>query len=81
MRAVYVVDERTDTVLTEKLADRVMPIASVSKLMIAVVSLDARHALNKPLDITVQDCDFDKFTGSRLSVGSRLSRRDIAALR
>ncbi|RAS29737.1 serine hydrolase [Paraburkholderia bryophila] len=76
-KAVYVVDERTHTVLTEKQADRVMPIASVSKLMTAVVSLDARHALNAPLDVTVQDQDFDKFTGSRLSVGSRLSRHDM----
>ena len=76
-RAVYVVDERTHTVLAEKQADQVMPIASVSKLMTAVVSLDARHALNAPLNVTVQDQDFDKFTGSRLSVGSRLSRHDM----
>ncbi|MFM0395961.1 serine hydrolase [Paraburkholderia phytofirmans] len=76
-RSVYVVDERTQTVLTEKQADRVMPIASVSKLMTAVVSLDAKHALNVPLNVTVQDQDFDKFTGSRLSVGSTLSRHDM----
>ncbi|MFM0003482.1 serine hydrolase [Paraburkholderia dipogonis] len=76
-RSVYVVDERTQTVLTEKQADRVMPIASVSKLMTAVVSLDTRHALNAPLNVTVQDQDFDKFTGSRLSVGSTLSRHDM----
>lgn len=76
-RSVYVVDERTQTVLTEKQADRVMPIASVSKLMTAVVSLDARHALNAPLSVTAQDQDFDKFTGSRLSVGSTLSRHDM----
>lgn len=76
-KAVYVVDERTHTVLTEKQADRVMPIASVSKLMTAVVSLDTKRALNAPLDVTVQDQDFDKFTGSRLSVGSRLSRHDM----
>ncbi|AFT89056.1 serine hydrolase [Paraburkholderia phenoliruptrix] len=76
-RSVFVVDERTQTVLTEKEADRVMPIASVSKLMTAVVSLDARHALDAPLRVTVQDQDFDKFTGSRLSVGSVLSRHDM----
>jgi len=76
-KAVYVVDGRTHTVLTEKQADRVMPIASVSKLMTAVVSLDAKHKLNAPLNVTVQDQDFDKFTGSRLSVGSILSRHDM----
>lgn len=76
-RSVYVVDELTQTVLAEKQADRVMAIASVSKLMTAVVSLDAKHALNAPLNVTVQDQDFDKFTGSRLSVGSTLSRHDM----
>jgi D-alanyl-D-alanine endopeptidase (penicillin-binding protein 7) len=76
-RSIYVVDERTHTVLTEKQADQVVPIASISKLMTAVVSLDAKHAMNAPLDVTVQDQDFDKFTGSRLSVGSRLSRHDM----
>jgi serine-type D-Ala-D-Ala endopeptidase (penicillin-binding protein 7) len=76
-RAIYVMDERTHTVLTQKQADRVMPIASISKLMTAVVSLDTRHTLNAPLNVTVQDQDFDKFTGSRLSVGSRLSRHDM----
>jgi D-alanyl-D-alanine endopeptidase (penicillin-binding protein 7) len=76
-RSVYVVDERTHIVLAEKQPDQVVPIASISKLMTAVVSLDAKHALNAPLDVTVQDQDFDKFTGSRLSVGSRLSRHDM----
>ena len=76
-KAVYVVDERTQTVLTEKQADRVLPIASVSKLMTAVVSLDAKRQLNGPLEVLPQDRDFDKFTGSRLRVGSRLSRHDM----
>ncbi|MFT4068156.1 serine hydrolase [Paraburkholderia sp.] len=76
-KAIYVVDERTQTVLTAKQADRVLPIASISKLMTAVVSLDAKRPLNAPLDVTPQDRDFDKFTGSRLSVGSRLSRHDM----
>jgi len=76
-RSVLVLDERTQTVLTEKQADTVMPIASISKLMTAVVSLDARHAPDAPLSVTVQDQDFDKFTGSRLSVGSVLPRHDM----
>ncbi|MFM0202706.1 hypothetical protein PQR53_22870 [Paraburkholderia fungorum] len=45
-KAVYVADERTRTVLAEKQGDRVIPIASISKLMTAVVSLDAKHLLN-----------------------------------
>ena len=43
----------------------------------AVVSLDAKQAPNAPLNVMGQDWDFDKFSGSRLSVGSRLSRRDM----
>jgi D-alanyl-D-alanine endopeptidase (penicillin-binding protein 7) len=45
--------------------------------MTTVVSLDARRALNAPLDVTVQDQDFDKFTGSLLSVGSVLPRHHM----
>jgi D-alanyl-D-alanine endopeptidase (penicillin-binding protein 7) len=56
--------------VAEKQADRVLPIASISKLMTAVVSLDAKHGLNAPLNVTAQDQDFDKFTSSRLSVGA-----------
>jgi D-alanyl-D-alanine endopeptidase (penicillin-binding protein 7) len=45
-----VVGERTRTVLTEKRADTVLPIASICRLMSAVVSLDAKRPLHGPHD-------------------------------
>ncbi|MEK6350475.1 MAG: serine hydrolase [Burkholderia sp.] len=76
-RAIYVVDERTGTVLLERNAKQIRPIASVSKLMTAVVWLDRRAPMAKALRVTAADRDTIKFTGSRLKVGSVLSRRDM----
>ncbi|CAJ4318592.1 murein-DD-endopeptidase [Burkholderia pseudomallei] len=76
-RAIYVVDERTGTVLIERNANRVMPIASVTKLMTSMVALDTRAPMSRPLRVSAQDRDYEKFTGSRLKVGSVLSRRDM----
>lgn len=77
-RAVYVVDERTGTPLYARHADAVEPIASVSKLMTALVWLEQRHvALSHRLTVTDADLDLLKFTHSRLAVGSSLSRADM----
>lgn len=76
-RAIYVVDQKTGIVLTSRRADEVRPIASISKLMTAMVSLDMKHSLNIRLRVRDQDRDFIKYTGSRLKVGSVLSRRDM----
>ncbi|WP_414442762.1 serine hydrolase [Burkholderia sp. 22PA0106] len=76
-RSIYVVDERTGTVLLERNAQQIRPIASVSKLMTAVVWLDHQAPLAKKIRVTAADRDTIKFTGSRLKVGSVLSRRDM----
>ncbi|WP_323123055.1 serine hydrolase [Burkholderia alba] len=76
-RVVYVVDERTGTVLTEKHANRIVPIASISKLMTSVVALDSHAPLSRRVRVTAQDRDYEKRTGSRLKVGSVLSRKDM----
>lgn len=76
--AVYVVDENTHTPLYARNADAVAPIASVSKLMTAVVWLDSAHApLQRHLSITTADLDTLKFTGSRLDVGASLTRANL----
>nr|WP_232072203.1 serine hydrolase [Paraburkholderia pallida] len=77
-RSVYIVDEKTHAPLYARNADTVAPIASVSKLMTAVVWLD-QHATPLGQRIAVTDADLDtlKFTHSRLSVGSSLSRADM----
>lgn len=77
-RNVYIVDEQTHTQLYARNADHVAPIASVSKLMTAVVWLDQRHApLAQPIGVTSADLDTLKFTSSRLTVGSSLTRADM----
>ncbi|MDR3100904.1 MAG: serine hydrolase [Paraburkholderia sp.] len=77
-RAIYVVDEKTHTPLYARNADTVAPIASVSKLMTAVVWLDQRNTpLARHLAVTSADLDTLKFTGSRLGVGASLSRADM----
>ncbi|MEX3919180.1 serine hydrolase [Paraburkholderia sp. BR10872] len=76
--AVYVVDENTHTPLYARHADTVAPIASVSKLMTAIVWLDSAHApLQQRLSVTAADLDTLKFTHSRLGVGASLTRANI----
>ncbi|VVE88343.1 D-alanyl-D-alanine carboxypeptidase [Pandoraea bronchicola] len=76
-RAVYIVDEKTNTPLFARNADQVRPIASLSKLMTAMVWLDSAPAMRTPLAVTSADLDTLKFTRSRLAVGSTLSRADM----
>ncbi|UXU91304.1 serine hydrolase [Burkholderia sp. S-53] len=76
-RAAYVLDVDSGTPLLARNARTVRPIASISKLMTAVVARDADRPLNGVLRVTAHDRDTIKFTGSRLQVGSQLSRRDM----
>ncbi|WP_296651815.1 D-alanyl-D-alanine endopeptidase [Paraburkholderia sp.] len=73
----YVVDQNTLEPLFDKNSHSVVPIASISKLMTAMVVLDSKESLTEQIEVTDQDRDFEKNTGSRLSVGSVLSREDM----
>lgn len=75
--AFVVANPRTGEILAERNANRVMSIASITKLMTALVVLDANLRLNETLTVTMDDVDRLKGTGSRLAVGSRLSRADM----
>ncbi|MGL4667329.1 MAG: serine hydrolase [Saezia sp.] len=57
-----------------------MPIASITKLMTAMVVLDAKQNLNQMITITSADIDILKSTSSRLHVGAKLSRADLLHL-
>ncbi len=76
----YVYDVDTGEVLYEKNHYLVRPIASITKLMTAMVVLDAQQDLDEMLEITREDIDTLKHTRSRLSIGSKLSRRDLLLL-
>ncbi|WJF91148.1 D-alanyl-D-alanine endopeptidase [Paraburkholderia bonniea] len=73
----YVVDQNTATPLFEKNSHAVVPIASITKLMTAMVVLDSHAPMTESLEVTDEDRDYEKNTRSRLSVGSVLSREDM----
>ncbi|RQM66264.1 D-alanyl-D-alanine endopeptidase [Aeromonas enteropelogenes] len=75
--AFVVANHRTGEVISERNGNRVMPIASLTKLMTALVVLDANQRLNETLTVTNADIDRIKGTGSRLAIGTRLSRAEM----
>ena len=78
--AALVVDRQTGESLINKNADTILPIASISKLMTAIVVLDAGLDLEEPLIIAKEDVDTLRHSGSRLPVGTSLTRRDTLLL-
>lgn len=75
-----VVNQHTGEVKYAKNSHVVSPIASITKLMTAMVVLDARQSFDEIIDISEQDIDTIKGTRSRLAVGTRLSRADMFRL-
>ena len=75
-----VLDQDTNEVLFSKNAQAVLPIASLTKLMTAVVVTEAGLPLDEPITITDEDIDTEKGSRSRLKVGTTLSRGDLMHL-
>ncbi|CAG4892713.1 D-alanyl-D-alanine endopeptidase [Paraburkholderia saeva] len=73
----YVVDQNSSEPLFDKNSHAVVPIASISKLMTAMVVLDSKAPMTEQIEVTDEDRDYEKNTRSRLSVGSVLSREDM----
>ncbi len=63
-----------------KAADEQVPIASITKLMTAIVTLDAGLDPDERITISKLDQDFHKGTGSRLQVGATLTREELLQL-
>lgn len=78
--AIYVQDLNSNRVLYSRNDDEVRPIASISKLMTAIVIVDARLPMDEVITITQDDVDRVKFSSSRLAVGTRLTRQDMLHL-
>ena len=78
--AVLVKDLETGMPLLEKDGDRPRPIASITKLMTAMVVLDAQQPLDEIVEVTDADVDRIKFSSSRLAVGAKLTRRQLLRL-
>lgn len=78
--AVLVADADSGEILFSKNEDVAMPIASISKLMSAMVVLDADQDMDELIKITKADIDRLKNSGSRLTVGTKLSRQKLLLL-
>jgi D-alanyl-D-alanine endopeptidase (penicillin-binding protein 7) len=78
--SVLIVDQTDSSVLYSRHPDVPAPIASITKLMTALVVLDAEQSLDEPITITEADRDFQKSTFSRLTVGTTLTRGDLMHL-
>jgi D-alanyl-D-alanine endopeptidase (penicillin-binding protein 7) len=75
-----IINQNTGEVIYAKNTNLLTPIASITKLMTAMVMLDAKLSLDDEIYVSDEDVDYLKGTGSRLSVGSKLSRSDMLQL-
>ncbi len=73
-------DEQEQRPLYSKNADAIVPIASITKLMTAMVLLDAQLPLDEAITITAQDVDRYKGTRSRIKTGVTLQRGELLKL-
>lgn len=73
----FVMDQDTYEVLLQKNEAAVLPIASLTKLMTAVVIVESGLSLNDEITITAEDVDRLKNSSSRLAVGSTLTRGEL----
>ena len=75
-----VLDQSGQRVLYAKNIDWVVPIASITKLMTALVVLDSGLPLDERITISKEDRDGLKGTRSRLAVGMTVTREDLLRL-
>ena len=73
-------DSVTGEILFEKNALAVLPIASITKLMTAMVVIDSQVPLGEMIQITKDDVDTERGSRSRLRAGVRLSRSEMLQL-
>jgi len=75
--AALVFDERDNEVIMERNTQEVMPVASLSKLMTAMVVLDADLAMDEVITISKEDKDRIRYSKSRLQRGMKFTRKDL----
>ncbi|MEO6074694.1 MAG: serine hydrolase [Burkholderiales bacterium] len=78
--AALVVSSTTGTVILGKNIDVVHSIASLTKLMTALVLVDAKLSLDTTVRIESEDIDFERASKSKLRIGETLPRRDLLRL-
>ncbi|PIJ48705.1 D-alanyl-D-alanine endopeptidase [Erwinia sp. OLTSP20] len=75
-----VIDTRSGKVLFESHPDRVRPIASLTKLMTAMVVLDAHQPLDQMLTVDISNTPEMRGVFSRVKLNSQISRRTMLLL-
>lgn len=78
--SVLVMDQDTNEVLFSKNDGAVLPIASITKLMTALIVSEANLPMDEVITITQDDVDTEKGSRSRLRVGTRLTRGELLHL-
>ena len=78
--AALVLDTTHSSVLYSRNAEVAMPIASITKLMTALVIMDAQQPLDEPIEISAEDRSPGKGSRSRLVPGTQLTRGDLMHL-
>ena len=79
-QAALVVDQQSGEILLGKNMESKLPIASLTKLMTAIVTLDAELDPDEPVTITKADVDRLRGSHSRLQVGTTLTRDELLHL-
>ncbi len=72
-----VIDLQTDKVLYSSNPDVIVPIASVTKLMTAMVVLDAKQSMDEVIPVNISQTPEMKGVFSRVKLGSEMNRRDM----
>ncbi|MBC5764686.1 serine hydrolase [Ramlibacter albus] len=78
--AALVMDAGTRKVEYAKNESAVLPMASITKLMTAMVTLDANLPMEAPITITEDDMDRERHSRSRVKVGTVMSRSEALHL-
>jgi D-alanyl-D-alanine carboxypeptidase/D-alanyl-D-alanine endopeptidase (penicillin-binding protein 7) len=75
-----VISDETGQVVMEKSADAIVPIASLTKLLTAMVVLDSKPDMEEKISIESEDVDLLKHSRSHVPVGTTLPRKKILEL-
>lgn len=75
-----IVDQKSGETLFSRNSGNQAPIASITKLMTAMVVLDAGLSMDEPITISDADVDWLRNSGSRLRVGTTLTRQETLQL-
>ena len=79
-QSVLVVEDATSKFQLEKNYNDQVPIASLTKLMTAMVVLDSKPDMTAPISIDQADVDMLKHSTSRVPVGAEITRGDVLQL-